>query len=78
MENKDDTKLPTRNIQDGRGKGKARGRANQQNSCHNCERYHSTQIWLAFGKKCLYCNNLNHFEKICRGKNVSKGIDIMH
>ena len=60
-----------RNTQEGRGQGQTRGGGQQHNSCRNGGRNHGRRIFPAFGKKCHSCNKLNHFEKMCRSKNVS-------
>lgn len=73
-QNKDDANLTARDRHDGRVKDKfnAVGPRNQlQNVCGNCGRRHGRRNCSAFRKKCHSCNKLNHFEKMCRSKNVS-------
>ena len=42
-------------------------------NCKNCGGDHPAKLKLcpAFGRKCLYCGKLNHFEKVCRSKKAS-------
>ena len=39
-------------------------------NCRNCGGNHAAKqkSCPAFGKKCLHCGKLNHFEKVCRSK----------
>ena len=42
-------------------------------NCKNCGGDHPAKLKLcpAFGRKCLYCGKLNHFEKVCCSKKAS-------
>ena len=73
-ENREDTNSAKRNRHDGRGKGQISGggpSSKLHNNCGNCGRSHGRRNCPAFGKKCRSCGKPNHFEKMCRSKNVS-------
>ena len=83
LSDRDDTelsKLPAVNKDEihsvGRGKkvssSKEASKPNVRN-CTNCGVDHSAKLKScpAFGRKCLYCGKLNHFEKVCRSKKAS-------
>ena len=56
------------------GKGQINGKGpprQVQNNCGNCVGSRGRRNCPAFGKKCHSCNKPNHFEKMCRSKNVS-------
>lgn len=43
---------------------------NYRNNCGKCGKIHEPRKCPAFGKKCVLCNNLNHFAVMCRNKNI--------
>lgn len=46
-------------------------RQNDSLQCKKCNRHHKPMQCPAFGKKCIKCNQLNHFAVCCNQKNVS-------